>query len=829
MNQCEKMTLLYLSSGAGRGEDINSIDPFPKWQEYFNSLRFQMSYKKGERHGIHLNDNVDHFVPPTLTRYIIVLHLVILPAIVNYIETNMLHIKMPHDYISKEEARLMFINVFELDQRGVGTKECREFIIQVMNFVAPKSLSKTSTTAQHASQFHHNSTTHDVSYGGETFERDQWGNIIRAPLSIAREQWHAFGEKNVYYTPDRNVNAVPSHVLTSALQRILHDPTAQLLPEQMKACSILSDYGNSDNVIVNMPPGSGKTMIMIIPTLARALVGVRRDKILIVSPHNALLDQQKRHAEDNHLANTNIIVTIITSTSVRDVIANDEFDVCYISIHALNDLVENHFSILKSWNIGTIFIDEYHLMFTEMFRYHSAWQALQKLTALDTRLCLLSATVNPAAIKIATRFLGIVNFEMIGSTSTYNVPNIGIRLKTCSARHLPQQMSCAINVTFRNLSSTERREFAVQVVTATVQQARDISDACSKLGLTSTSLTSTDTPAERVEKIRDWDEGRGDVLATTYDCGIDSKFVKEVHVIDCRSACAAIQAEGRCRPSQQKGQQTPATFWHLQYSNDETLKLKDRWLDKLQNMRDWKLFDGIDESDLQSVEDDIRALYHVDGLDRIFKSPSGCLRRRLFETIRVDSRDCKMCDYCMSNNNRTTQVLVAQHTMMQDDRKLRIVIDALHDMKQRCFVCKSPICFGMTCVVNEKKSYIRSEHVGDKSKWCFKCFGYTGDRTGYHLRINCPANNLELRGMFCAFCFICYEEENREIGTTTHISGHCVYHERIKRLLLFGQTSLMDKGVMAARALTRSFTGKQQWVSLLAGNIEKINSTNKSK
>ena len=88
----------------------------------------------------------------------------------------------------------------------------------------------------------------------------------------------------------------------------------------------------------------------------------------------------------------------------------------------------------------------------------------------------------------------------------------------------------------------------MQVVTSTVQQARDISDACSKLGLKSTSLTSSDTPAERVEKIRDWDEGRGDVLATTYDCGIDSKFVKEVHVIDCRSACAAIQAEGRCRP-----------------------------------------------------------------------------------------------------------------------------------------------------------------------------------------------------------------------------------------------------------------------------------------
>ena len=424
MNQCEKMTLLYLSSGAGRGEDINSIDPFPKWQEYFNSLRFQMSYKKGERHGIHLNDNVDHFVPPTLARYIIVMHLVILPAIVNHIERNQLQIKMPHDNISKDEARLMFITVFELDLRGVGIKECREFIVQVMNFVAPKSLSKTSTTAQHASTFHHKSTTHDASYAGETFERDPWGNIIRLPLSIAREQWEAFGEKNVYYTPDRNINAVPSNVLTSALQRILHNPSAKLLPEQLKACSILSNYGNTDNVIVNMPPGSGKTIIMVLPILSRTMVGARRDKTIIVSPHNALLDQQRRHAQDNHFANTNIVVTVVTSTTVRDVIANDEFDVCYISIHALNELVENHFAILKSWNIDTIFIDEYHLMFTEIFRFHTAWQALRKLTALDTRLCLLSATVNPAAIKIATKFLGIDNFEMIGSTSTYNVLNM---------------------------------------------------------------------------------------------------------------------------------------------------------------------------------------------------------------------------------------------------------------------------------------------------------------------------------------------------------------------------------------------------------------------
>ena len=96
-------------------------------------------------------------------------------------------------------------------------------------------------------------------------------------------------------------------------------------------------------------------MIMVLPKLARALCGATRERIIIVSPHNALLDQQQRHAVDNHLAGTNIIVTVTTSTSVGDVIANNEFDVCYISIHSLNDLYSNHFSAIQSWNIGTTF------------------------------------------------------------------------------------------------------------------------------------------------------------------------------------------------------------------------------------------------------------------------------------------------------------------------------------------------------------------------------------------------------------------------------------------------------------------------------------------
>eukprot|EP00985_Skeletonema_marinoi_P028008 scaffold23798_cov99-Skeletonema_marinoi.AAC.1 len=60
-------TLLYLSTGAGRGLELTCIGPFKYFQEYFNCLRFTM--------------RSENFVPPSLSRYIIILNLVIYPAV----------------------------------------------------------------------------------------------------------------------------------------------------------------------------------------------------------------------------------------------------------------------------------------------------------------------------------------------------------------------------------------------------------------------------------------------------------------------------------------------------------------------------------------------------------------------------------------------------------------------------------------------------------------------------------------------------------------------------------------------------------------------------
>eukprot|EP00985_Skeletonema_marinoi_P026066 scaffold19832_cov115-Skeletonema_marinoi.AAC.1 len=74
-------TLLYLSAGAGRGLELTRIGPFKYFQEYFNCLRFTMRSEKNVLHGVDRNKKNPHFVPPSLSRYIIILNMVIYPAV----------------------------------------------------------------------------------------------------------------------------------------------------------------------------------------------------------------------------------------------------------------------------------------------------------------------------------------------------------------------------------------------------------------------------------------------------------------------------------------------------------------------------------------------------------------------------------------------------------------------------------------------------------------------------------------------------------------------------------------------------------------------------
>ena len=163
-------TLLYLSAGAGRGLELTEIHGFSEFQEFFNCLRFSMKSNKNVLHGVDKNRMIDHFIPPSLARYIIVLNLCLYPVVT----TN--GFTLPKQSDADTEANLMFQEVMKL-AKPLGCKENRDMIAQMMNYMSPKAVATFSTSNEFATQLHHSPGVHEASYSSTVYERDSNGNF----------------------------------------------------------------------------------------------------------------------------------------------------------------------------------------------------------------------------------------------------------------------------------------------------------------------------------------------------------------------------------------------------------------------------------------------------------------------------------------------------------------------------------------------------------------------------------------------------------------------------------------------------------------------------
>jgi hypothetical protein len=80
------------------------------------------------------------------------------------------------------------------------------------------------------------------------------------------------------------------------------------------------------------------------------------------------------------------------------------------------------------WNVRNIFINEYHNIIGELFRFTTSWQSLCYVTSLNVKIMLLSATADRELMKYTADFMSLAEFDVIGSTATYKVPNISINV-----------------------------------------------------------------------------------------------------------------------------------------------------------------------------------------------------------------------------------------------------------------------------------------------------------------------------------------------------------------------------------------------------------------
>lgn len=548
----EQGTLLYLSSGAGRGEEIKKLHSFNEaFTLHFNVLHFHMRSGKGISHGVNLNDWVDHFVPPSLSPIIVVLNLCVYPA-----AHQNPHLQVPTKADAKNGAREMFQNIFRV--QGSSTKDFREYCILIMNYIAPLSLSETSTPPEYARQYHHSASMHNKNYSSMRYRRTSDGRMEKSSLLVAREYHQALGEtcSNNDRVADIDEDWIPDHMYQKALQRALGTSAVKCNHHQMEACRFLDDYSNKVHAMVFRPTGTGKSFMWNGILLARYLRGSKRKRFVVLSPHSALLAQHVLQSKE-FFHGTSLKVTSITSTDIDTLNTMDEFDLCYISIHAFAIIVDDRKELIESWDIGTVYIDEIHLLFCELFRLGNSWRSIQDIQKFGTKLVCLSATINDVAMKIVAHYMGIGdNYTVIGDTTSYSPPNVAILLKRVNDCDLIRSVTDTIKQRISSLPKSAN--FAIHVMTMTKNQATNIADILELANIRCTWLTSDDSRSTRTQKMRDWAAGDLDVLVSTMNCGFDCGQCKEAYIVGgVRSVADAIQSIGRIRPMQQDGEKTP--------------------------------------------------------------------------------------------------------------------------------------------------------------------------------------------------------------------------------------------------------------------------------
>lgn len=118
----EMFSLLYMSVGSGRGQEVKSLPIFEEKQMVFGAVLFTMTAKKGERHGSSNQTPVEHYAPPTLTRCLLVLYLCLYPPALKNV-LNELNLDMnSNKNANKELAVSTFKPIFNLtDYATVGS------------------------------------------------------------------------------------------------------------------------------------------------------------------------------------------------------------------------------------------------------------------------------------------------------------------------------------------------------------------------------------------------------------------------------------------------------------------------------------------------------------------------------------------------------------------------------------------------------------------------------------------------------------------------------------------------------------------------------------
>lgn len=793
--------MAYLSSGAARGAEVSRLPSKDNWILVFNMLRFETYSKKNETWGQHTNTTVERYLPPSISRYAMLAFFCLFPAVESHFSIN-----LPQDDTAGQAADQMFQTVMQL-QHSIGTKFARDAIGCMTNYSFPQYSDKVSTQSEFAMQFSHSSEIHSKYYSSLRFARANDGRLIRDSIMIARSFHEMLGEPSISFAPSSidtidNGKKLNRESLNSAAMHAYRSIHAHVTPVQEEAILIIDDEENRHNVFVLMGCGTGKSGLYILLLIARHLSGMKKKKILVISPHNPLLCQHTQQAVNYFVGLGLSVASIENIHDVNDSSFTQDFDLCFISIHAFCTLVRNQRSVIESWQLDTIFIDEIHLMYAEFFRHSTSWDGLENLSSFGVKIVCMSATITESLISHIKQYLKMGEIVLIGNpTKTqYHIPNVAINVR--QSTNLQNDVIQHVRNRYKEINSAEHSG-AIHVVTLTKRDAEWGAQACKDANIKSFWLTSACSSTERRNRMQAYGELQSFVIWTTYDVGYDSSFTKDVVIMGgSTSIISLIQAIGRIRPNQQKaretrGQSSQVTIFYnenITANNTDINEIKSRF----NNMSRLGMFD----KNIPSAMGVYLKLYTPSHVKRIMNG-NKCYLKQVLERIDVfTEKNCGICSFCTSNDNITIVRNAAKRSIEQQMSDKEFVTMSLQEMETRCYVCESTTCSG-TCSLK-------------RGTFCFRCFSTTC--VGRQDRSQCGFS----KAIFSGACKNCFLPQSLRRGNSNnlHNIGQCAHKERLKRVLLHN----IRDGNDALQKLDQCWTIEKDFVTILAGNLRAVRS-----
>lgn len=769
-----------------------------------------MRSEKNVIHGVDRNESTTHLICPTLTRFVVIANKAIYPAV----EASA-YLSLPSLESAPAAAAETFSTIMRLP-KIVSTKICRDFILQIINYLMPEGLGKYTTSKAAAEQCHHSWITHQNSYHSTVFERQENGEIRPLPLTIARRFWNGLGEtnQNSVEVADRELPTLSNEVYDIAAGRALRDSSIKCYRHQKEACTILDDNTRHDNVVVQVATGYGKSGIWNITLLARSITGSKKPKSIVICPYNPNLTQQELKSKKIFFG-TNVKVCSITSSTIQQMVTKaTDFDLLYISMDAFEMLRYNdsYKGYMESWDVKIIYVDEFHCSFIERFRHEDSWQGVRNLSALGAKICLLTATTNATATKMIAHYCGIGdNYILVGGPTQYALPNVGFEVR--QTRNELLLSGIVTHISQRLHPPNVMVSTAIHVITVSREEAETLSRMINQAGIKADWLTSECSTQERDFKIQSWDSGNLSVLVSTYCLGLDNAKVREVIIVGgCGSACDAIQSAGRIRPRQQNGNKTKVYFW---------LDERDWMQDNLQMQRNTNYLEAAGYFDCFTSQQeridakmDIEGLYEHIGLSGVIYNTNQCIMVGLHRHLGVVANDCGLCHYCTSEIEFFQNRQEAKEKERLLERNKHFVLQQLQIIATQCIVCDSKDCDGFGCIGFPQQTC------------CYRCFGFTGRGSGnFHTRQQCAcaSGKFITQNKSCPNCFMAIGADIPNCGTQMqHQQGNCIHKDRIKRVLLHDLVRSKDGGISAFKRLDPLLQNHSLWIEAMAKNIRTI-------